>query len=121
LAFLHDKLKNRGFHVLAFPSNDFHQEKDTDAEIWEYVQTNFPQAKFPIFARAPLASNTVFRLCERHTGEAVAWNFHKYLVDGQGRAVKSFGHRVPPMAMEEDILQLLHETERRRFQVPQTH
>lgn len=107
--------------MLAFPSNDFHQEKDTDAEILEYVRANFPQATFPLFARAPLDSNAVFRLCERHTGEAAAWNFHKYLVDGQGRAVKSFGHRTPPMAIEEDILKLLHENERRRMQVPQTH
>lgn len=107
--------------MLAFPSNDFHQEKDTDAEILEYVRTNFPEVSFPLFRRSPLSTNTVFQLCERHTGEAPGWNFHKYLVDGEGRAVKSFGHRVSPLEMEVDIAiaRMLEENERGR-QVPVT-
>ena len=36
LAILSDKYASRGFNVLAFPSNDFHQEKDTNEEILEY-------------------------------------------------------------------------------------
>lgn len=120
MAVLHNKYRGRGFRVLAFPSNDFHQEKDTDAEILDYVRTNFPEVSFPMFHRAPLGSNAVFRLCEKHTGQKVEWNFHKYLVDGRGRAVKSYSHRVQPVDIEEDILALLHETEKRRLQVPQT-
>lgn len=69
LAVLYTKFKTRGFTVLAFPSNDFHQEKETNEEILEYVQTNFPEVKFPLFSRAPLASNMVFQLCQKHTGE----------------------------------------------------
>lgn len=121
MAVLYDKYRGRGFTVLAFPSNDFNQEKETDAEILDYVRTTFPEVAFPLFSRAPLASHAVFRLCEKHTREGVAWNFHKYLVDGAGRAVKSYGHRVQPMDIEEDILALLHENEKRRAQVPQTH
>lgn len=107
--------------MLAFPSNDFNQEKDTDAEILEYVQENFPEVDFPIFSRAPLASNMVFQLCQKHTNEKVEWNFHKYLVNGEGRAVKSYGHRVQPIDIEEDILHLLNENEHQKIQVPQTH
>lgn len=106
---------------MAFPSNDFHQEKDTDAEILEYVQTNFPDVRFPIFSRAPLGTNMVFQLCQKHTNEGVEWNFHKYLVNGQGRAIKSYGHRVQPMEIESDILALLDENEKQKMQVPQTH
>lgn len=107
---------------MAFPSNDFHQEKETNEEILEYVRSNFPEVTFPLFSRAPLASNVVFQLCEKHTGESVAWNFHKYLVDGEGRAVKSYGHRVQPMDMEGDIVRLLEENEAKRVQqVPQTY
>jgi len=90
-------------------------------EILEYVRTNFPEVDFPIFSRAPLASNAVFRLCEKHTHEGVEWNFHKYLVDGRGRAVKSYGHRVQPMDIEEDILAMLQNNEKLKLQVPQTH
>eukprot|EP00804_Cyclotella_cryptica_P006179 CCRYP_015266-RA/>CCRYP_015266-RA protein AED:0.47 eAED:0.47 QI:0/-1/0/1/-1/1/1/0/124 len=122
LAALHEKYRHRGFTVLAFPSNDFHQEKETDGEILEYVQENFPQVSFPIFSRSPLASNVVFQLCQRHTGEALGWNFHKYLVNGEGRAVKSYGHRVAPLEIEEDIVKLLEENEEKGSQqVPQTY
>lgn len=121
MAVLYNKYRYRGpgFNVLAFPSNDYKQEKDTDAEILEYVRTTFPEVSFPLFARAPLASNAVFRLCEKHTNEGVDWNFHKYLVDGRGRAVKSYGHRVQPMDIEEDIVALLEEN--KKTQVLQTH
>ncbi|KAL7530222.1 hypothetical protein ACHAXR_005981 [Thalassiosira sp. AJA248-18] len=121
LAVLSDKYSSRGFNVLAFPSNDFNQEKDTDAEILEYVETNFPEVHFPIFYRAPLSSNMVFQLCQKHTQGVVEWNFHKYLVNGQGRAVKSYGHRVQPMDIESDIVALLDENEQQKMQVPQTH
>ena len=46
---------------------------------------------------------------------------HKYLVNGEGRAVKSFGHRVQPIDIEADIIALLDENEKLKMQVPQTH
>jgi len=122
LAVLHSKYASRGFNVLAFPSNDFNQEKETNEEILDYVQTNFPEVKFPLFGRAPLSSNMVFQLCQKHTKEAVEWNFHKYLVNGQGRAIKSYGHRVQPMDIEADIVALLDENDQQeKMQVPQTY
>lgn len=39
----------------------------------------------------------------------------------EGRAVKSYGHRVQPIDIEEDILHLLNENEHQKIQVPQTH
>eukprot|EP00986_Skeletonema_menzelii_P011291 scaffold5793_cov146-Skeletonema_menzelii.AAC.5 len=58
-------------------------------------------------------------LCEKQTHEKVEWNFHKYLVDGSGRAVRSYGHRVDPLDIEEDIVRLLDDRE--MMKVPQTH
>eukprot|EP00984_Skeletonema_dohrnii_P012576 scaffold5119_cov153-Skeletonema_dohrnii-CCMP3373.AAC.12 len=107
LAVLHNKYSKRGFTVLAFPSNDFHQEKDTNEEILSYVNENFPEVTFPLFSRAPLKTNMVFQLCEKQTMEKVEWNFHKYLVDGKGRAVQSYGHRIQPIDIEEEIVRLL--------------
>ncbi len=43
---------------------------------------------------------------------------HKYLVNGKGRAIKSYGHRVPPMQIEKDIVALLEENEKQKMQVP---
>ena len=45
-------------------------------------------------------------------------NSHKYLVNGQGHAIKSYGHRIPPMEIEEDIVSLLEENERQNLQLP---
>lgn len=87
----------------------------------DYVRKNFPQVNFPLFSRAPLASNMVFRLCQKHTGEGVQWNFHKYLVNGQGLAIKSYGHRVQPMDIEADIVALLNENEKQKMQLPQIY
>ena len=119
LAILHNKYSKRGFTVLAFPSNDFHQEKETNEEILSYVNENFPEVTFPLFSRAPLKTNMVFQLCEKQTQEKVEWNFHKYLVDGNGRAVRSYGHRIQPIDMEKDIVRLLENRE--MMKVPQTH
>jgi glutathione peroxidase-family protein len=46
---------------------------------------------------------------------------HKYLVNGQGHAIKSYGHRVQPMAIEADIVALLDENDHLNVQVPQTY
>lgn len=120
LAVLSDRYASRGFKVLAFPSNDFHQETGTDEEILNYVLAHFPQVNFPLFSKSPLQSNMVFQLAQKHTGEGVEWNFHKYLVDGQGHAVKSYGHRVQPYEIEEDIVSLLESNDVKKMQVPQT-
>ena len=104
--------------MLAFPSNDFNQELDTNAEILQYVNDHFPEVEFPIFSRGSLADGEVFKLCKEMTGESVRWNFHKYLVNGRGEAVKSYGHRIQPMAIEEDIVALLKENDGVRHPKP---
>lgn len=118
---LHNTYASRGFNVLAFPSNDFYLEKETNEEILDYVQTNFP-VRFPLFSRAPLASNMVFQLCQKHTKEGVQWNFHKYLVNSEGRAIKSYNQRVQPLDIESDIIALLDENDmEKKMQVPQMY
>ncbi|KAL3779201.1 hypothetical protein ACHAWO_008107 [Cyclotella atomus] len=81
-------VNSRGFVVLAFPSNDYHQEKETDSEILE----GKPE-------------------------KSRSGNFHKYLVQWEGRAVKGFGHRVGALEMEEDIVELLEENEEKENHV----
>jgi glutathione peroxidase len=47
---LHDKFKNRGFEVLAFPSNSFFQESGSNSEICEFAKNKF-KVTFPIFGK----------------------------------------------------------------------
>jgi glutathione peroxidase len=74
LAILHERYKSRGFNVLAFPTNDFQQEKETNEEILDYVTSNFPEVHYPLFSKAPLATNMVFQLCQKQTYVSPTWN-----------------------------------------------
>jgi glutathione peroxidase len=42
-------------------------------------------------------ANPFFAALARQAGEAPRWNFHKYLVDRQGRAVAAFESSVDPL------------------------
>jgi len=96
---LHQRLKDRGFSVVGFPSNDFMgQEPGTEAEIQEFCTLTYG-VKFPMFEKVHVVGDEVtplYRKLEAATGEAPGWNFHKYLVDREGKAVAVFGSRTKP-------------------------
>ena len=96
---MHAKYKERGFAVLGFPSNDFMgQEPGSEEEIQEFCTLTYG-VKFPMFENVQVrgAEATPFYAeLAKATGEAPAWNFHKYLIDRSGKVVASFGSRTKP-------------------------
>jgi len=93
--------------VLAFPCNQFgNQEPGTDAEILEFATSTY-DVNFPMFSKidvngsgeAPLY--TMLKAAQPGDGDSpdIAWNFEKFLVDGDGNVT----HRWPPMVTPEDI------------------
>lgn len=95
---LQAKYGPRGFTVLGFPSNDFFQEPKSGAAIAEFC-TNTYGVKFPMFAKSAVRgsdANPVFAGLAKQSGQAPRWNFHKYLVDRQGRVVAQFGSTTEP-------------------------
>lgn len=95
---LYARYRERGLVVLGFPSNDFLQEKGSNKEIAEFCENTFG-VKFPMFGRSAVRgsdANPLFRELARQTGRAPLWNFHKYLVGRDGRAVASYGSRTRP-------------------------
>jgi len=112
LAELHETLQDRGFSVLAFPSNDFHQELGSNEEIMEFWRQEFPEATFPIFAESSLQDNPIYqRLREQLPNEHVKHNFFKYLVNRDGIAVKLFTKKQDPLSLEPEICELLDQIE----------
>lgn len=114
LAELQEKYGDRGFTVLAFPTNDFHQEPGEDSEIQSFVQEKFPQVTFPVFGKSSLAENPVYNKMERHlqklgNNDVVKHNFFKYLVNRQGLAVKLFNKKQEPLSLQGAIEELLEE------------
>jgi glutathione peroxidase len=96
---LHAELQSRGFSVLGFPSNDFMgQEPGSEEEIAEFCTLTYG-VKFPMFEKVSVKGDDatpLYRRLTEATGESPGWNFHKYLIDRDGKVVGSFGSRTKP-------------------------
>ena len=92
---LYEEFKEDGFEVLAFPSNDFAGQEPLDGEaIQQFCMTKY-NAKYPIFEKTVVkgkdASPLYKFLSDKKLNGKVSsqpkWNFHKYLVDKEGKVV----------------------------------
>lgn len=99
---LWQEYQTKGVVVLGFPSNDFGgQEPGNSQEIATFCQRNYG-VSFPMFekvvSKGPQAA-PVFKFLAATAGEP-KWNFHKYLVNKQGKVVKAFPSSVTPESAE---------------------
>lgn len=95
---LYQHYKNRGFHILGIPCNQFGaQEPGSAAEIAAFCEKNYAVSFM-------LAEKTNVNGPDRHplyqaligSGADIQWNFEKFLVDGKGDVVQRFGPRTEP-------------------------
>ena len=99
---MYARYKDRGLVVIGFPSNDFNQELETNKEIAEFCRTTYG-VKFPLFqkdAGGSLTVNPFYVELAKATGQAPKWNFYKYVVDRDGKAVASFKSSITPDSRE---------------------
>ena len=84
--------QDRGFTVLAFPSNQFGaQEPGTNQQILSFASDY--DANFPIFSKVEVVGESaceVYRYLGEALGSVPTWNFCKYLVDSGGEVVQYF-------------------------------
>lgn len=96
---LYEKHKGDGLVVLGFPSNDFgDQEPGSEGQIKEFCRLTYG-VKFPMYAKTTVKKNnagTLYKKLGREAGEYPSWNFHKYLINRDGRLVKSYASKVDP-------------------------
>lgn len=110
---LHDKLTDQGFTVIGAPCNQFGgQEPGSAAEIRQFVDKY--GVKFPMLAKLDVnGPNThpLYKYVKEEQGEMlgsdIKWNFAKFLLDADGRAVGRYGPQTAPSAIEKDIVNLL--------------
>jgi glutathione peroxidase len=96
---LYETYSERGLQMLGTPSGDFaDQEYDDAAEIGAFCQKNYG-VSFPLTERmsvradpAPLWSD----LSRQPDSGPPAWNFTKYLVDGDGKLIGRWASKVRP-------------------------
>jgi glutathione peroxidase len=111
---LYSKYKDQGFEVLGFPCDQFgHQEPGGDDEIKSFCQLNYG-VSFPLFSKIEVnGPNThpVFEFLKSEKGgllgDAIKWNFTKFLVDKKGSVVERFAPMTTPSAIEAQIEKLL--------------
>jgi glutathione peroxidase len=110
--------RDRGFAVLGFPCDQFGgQEPGSAAEIGVFCQKNYG-VSFPMFAKievnGPNTHPLYAYLKRARPGifgtPKIKWNFTKFLIDRQGRAVARFAPAKKPETLAAKIERLLGES-----------
>ncbi len=105
---IYSQYKDKGFEILAFPSNDFMgQEPGTNKEIKSFCQLNY-QVGFPLFAKISVKGKGIHPLYKFLTEKSpnpkfaggITWNFNKFLIDRKGNIVNRFDSRAEPQSPE---------------------
>ena len=96
---LYDRYREQGLVVAGFPSNDFAgQEPGTESQIREFCRLTYA-VEFPMFEKTRVrgaSADPFYKHLAALAGEQPRWNFHKYLIDREGRVVASFPSQVKP-------------------------
>ena len=96
---LYAKYKARGLIVAGFPSNDFAgQEPGTEKQIQQFCRLTYG-VQFPMFEKTSVkgaSAEPLYRHLSAVTADAPKWNFHKYLIDRNGKVITSFPSQIDP-------------------------
>jgi glutathione peroxidase len=84
--------------VLGFPSNDFSQESGNNQQIADFCESTFG-VKFPMFTKTQVTGDGAapfFKQLTAQTGQRPRWNFHKYLIGRDGKAIDQYSSMTGP-------------------------
>jgi len=107
---LYAKYHDKGLEVLGFPCDQFgHQEPGNDEEIKSFCELNYG-VSFPLFCKIAVngdAAHPLYKWLKSEKGgllgDAIKWNFTKFLVDKQGNVVERFAPTTTPEKIAADI------------------
>jgi len=107
---LYAKYHDRGLEVLGFPCDQFgHQEPGSDAEIQSFCELNYG-VTFPIFSKIEVngtSAHPLYKFLKDERGgllgDALKWNFTKFLINKQGDVVERFAPVTKPEKITADI------------------
>src|SRR5271169_7250592 len=107
---LYEKLHSRGLEILGFPCNQFGaQEPGSEAEIAQFCELNYG-VTFPLFAKIEVNgpnAHPLFKFLRKEQPGvfgslgisalgAIKWNFTKFLVDREGKAINRYAPSTDP-------------------------
>jgi glutathione peroxidase len=96
---LYASYQDKGFTILGFPSNDFGQQEPGNSKQIADLCFNTYGVKFPMFEKSSVTNgkqNPFYTQLIGITGQAPKWNFHKYLIDRNGKVIASYPSKVTP-------------------------
>jgi glutathione peroxidase len=108
---LHERFGERGLAVLGFPCNQFGAQEPGDAnEIRDFCDTRFG-VSFPLFAKVDVNGTSTHPLYAQLKAEApgllgsqnIKWNFTKFLVGREGKALARFAPTTKPESLDREI------------------
>lgn len=113
---IYKKYKDQGFTVLGFPCNQFaSQEPGNEKAIKDFCQINYG-VTFPLFEKIEVNGDNAHPLYKYLTraqsglfGDAIKWNFTKFLINKEGVPVDRFAPITKPGSITDDIEKLLAE------------
>ena len=99
---LWEKYKTQGLIVLGIPSDSFNQEKKANKEVKEFCKVNF-NIDFPLSEITNVKgenAHPVFKWAKESFGNSAVpkWNFHKILINKDGRIIDTFASFTSPMS-----------------------
>ena len=100
---LYKKYKEKNFIVLGVPSNQFGgQEPGSNDDIKNFCETNF-DITFPITDKVNVkggASHIIYKWALQNHGNSTVpkWNFHKILINKEGKIQDTFNSFVDPLS-----------------------
>ncbi len=115
---LYKEFKNEGFEIIGFPSNDFAGQEPLDAaKAEEFCQINYG-VTFPIMEKIHVKKGAeqheLYKfMAAQASGPSLLtnpkWNFHKFLIDKDGKVVDYFIPTTEPDAdkIKNEIKELL--------------
>jgi glutathione peroxidase len=99
---LQDTYVDQGLVVFAVPSDDFNQEKASNAEVKSFCELNYG-ITMPMSVIAHVTgpqAHPLYLWLQQTTGFEPRWNFNKVLFDRQGKVVGTWRSGTEPMGSE---------------------
>jgi len=96
---LYQKYKDQGLEIVGFPSNDFRQEYQSEAETASVCFKNFG-VSFTMLSPSSVkgsAKNSFYKVLADRTGKEPNWNFNKYLISADHQSIEHFGSNTKPL------------------------
>ncbi|WP_309126535.1 glutathione peroxidase, partial [Kocuria sp.] len=102
--------RDQGLVVLGFPSNQFGaQEPGTEEEIGAFCSRNYG-VSFPLFAKVDVngaAAHPLWTWLREEKGgvlgDAVKWNFTKFLVGRDGQVIRRYAPTTTPAQLAPEV------------------